>query len=281
MEEQNNLLPLNNNNNDNNINQDILLDNDQQPAIRELKSDDYQIIIFYSLPSSFYCILISIILMSQKSWYNYDIKKNENNDTYQTSHIISYLKIMIIIYSLYIIKAIFYYFLAMKFEINNTYYQIMISLIYFIIDLFYYISTIAGYYSYQRLSLNFIINNLYKCIFIYCLIFVGIVHICLFFLSCFYIFLSFIFSLNKFFDNEMGFIISQGELPDILDSLLVEQKADSNHCKDCYICLDGIEKGDDIIILNCNKSHFFHSKCIRKWLKYDISCPLCRKKNVL
>ena len=280
MEEVNNLLPLNNNN-DNNVNQDILLDNDEQPIIRELKSDDYQIIIFNSIPSSIYCILISIILLFQKNWYNYDIKKDENDDTYQTSHIISYLKIMLIIYSLYIIKAIFYYFLAMKFEINNTIYQIMISLIYFIIDIFYYISTIAGYYSYQRLSLNFIINNLYKCIFIYCLIFIGIVHICLFFISCFYIFLSFIFSLNSFFDNEMGFIINQGELPVILDSLLVNQKADSKHCKDCYICLEGIEKGDDIIILNCNKSHFFHSKCIKKWLRYDISCPLCRKKNVI
>ncbi len=278
MEEFNNLLPLNDNNN-NDENQDNLINNNQQ-VIRELKSDDYQIILFNSLPSSLYCIIISIILCLQKSNFNYDIKKDKNDDIYQASHIISYLKIMLIIYTFYIFKGIFHYFLAMKIEFNNNIYQIFISIIYFLIDLFYYIFTVAGYYSYQRLSLNFIINNLYKCIFIFCLIFIGIVHICLFFISCFYIILSFIFALNHFFDNERGFIINQGELPVILDSLLIEQKADSKHCQECYICLENIEKGDNIITLKCNESHFFHSNCIRQWLRYNISCPLCRQKYI-
>ena len=276
MEEYNNLLP---NNNDNNIMQENLNRNNEQPIDRELESDDYQIIIFNLLPSSFYCIIISIILcIPLSSFFNYD---NTNEDFSQIKHIMLYLKIMLFIYSFYILKALFYYYIAKKTEINNTCDQILITLIYSVIDIFYYFATVAGYYSYQRLSLKFIINNLYKCIFIYCLIFIGIVHICLFVLSCVYTVLTFIFSLNSFWDNEMGFIVNQGELPNILERLLTTQKADSQHCKQCLICLEDIEKGDDIITLKCDSSHFFHSKCIKKWLKYHISCPICEKQDII
>ena len=276
MEELNNLLPINNNANQDNF----LNNNNDQQVIRELESEDYQIIIFNFLPSAIYCIIITMILcIPIKSFFNGNNTIDE--DFSQVSHIISYLKIMFIIYSFYILKSIFYYQIVTKIEINNSIHQLLISLIYFIIDIFYYISTVAGYYSFQRLSLNFIINNLYKCIFIYCLIFIGIVHICLLFLNFFYILLSFIFSLNNFFENEMGFIAQQGELPMILDQLLVSQKADSQHCKACYICLDEIEKGQEIITLKCNNSHFFHSKCIKLWLRYNISCPLCRNQNII
>jgi hypothetical protein len=279
MEELNNLLPNNNdnNNNNNNIEEDT---NNDQLINRELESDDYQIIIFNSLPSSFYCIIISIILFIPfSSFFNYE--NNTKKDFSQISHLMSYLKIMLILYIFYIMKALFYYFIETKKEIDNIYYQILITLIYFMIDIFYYIATVMGYFSYQRLSLSFIINNIYKCIFIYCLIFIGIVHICLFFLSCFYILLTFIFSLNSFFDNEMGFLANQGEIPNILEKLLHTEKADSQHCKECLICLENIEKGDEIIILKCHKSHFFHSKCIKKWLKYNVNCPLCKKQNIL
>ena len=275
MDEADNLLPQNDNEN-----QDILVDN-AEPINIQLTSEDYKIIIFNSLPSSLYCIIISIILCLPKT--SFIFSKEEDNDIfYQMSHIISYLKIMLIIYFFYIIKAAFYYFSITKISIdNNTTIQILISLLYFLIDVFYYISTIAGYYSFKRLSLNFTINNLYKCIFIFCLIFIGIVHICLFFVSFFYILLSFIISLNSFFENESEFISNQGQLPVVLEKFLDIQKADSQHCGECYICLEDIEKGQEIITLKCNTKHFFHSPCIRKWLRTSISCPLCRQHNII
>ncbi len=276
MEEYNNLLP---NNNDNNIIQENLNRNNEQPIDRELESDDYQIIIFNLLPSSFYCIIISIILfIPLSSFFNYD---NTNEDFSQIKHIKSYLKIMLLIYIFYILKALFYYYIEKKTKMDNPHCQILYTLFYFVIDIFYYFASVEGYRSYQCLSLKFIINNLYKCIFIYCLIFIGIVHIGLFVLSCVYTFITFIFSLNSFRDNEMGFIANQGELPHILENLLDTQKADSQHCKECLICLEDIEKGDDIITLKCHRSHFFHSECIKKWLKYNISCPLCKKQNII
>ncbi|KAJ4958923.1 hypothetical protein NE237_026034 [Protea cynaroides] len=42
----------------------------------------------------------------------------------------------------------------------------------------------------------------------------------------------------------------------------------------CMICMDEFERGIEIAKLPC--SHFFHSKCILKWLKNKNSCPLCR-----
>ena len=272
------LLPLNNNNE--NDNQDNLPDNMQQPIVNELKSEDYQIIIFNFLPSSIYCLILSIILLIPKYCFYSNIKEYEE-ESYKLEHIFSYLKIMLIIFLCYIIKSIFYYLLVLKIEINSINYLSLISFIYFIIDLLYYVSTIAGYYSFSKLSLSFIINNLYPCIFIYYLIFAGIVHICLFFVSAFYILLFFLFSLHNFQDNEMGFIVNQRELPIILEPYLITKKANDQYCSECYICLENIEKGQDIIILKCNGHHFFHSDCIKKWLRSNISCPLYRQRNIL
>ena len=282
MEEIENLLPENDNNNNNNNNNNMIqnnLQNNEQVIPYELKGEDYQIIIFNFFPSSFYFIIINIILFIPKNKFYSDKKEIENYNQY--NHIFLYLKLISVIYILYIFKAMFYYLSIRKFELNNIYYKMLISFAYTLIDIFYYIFTVGGYYSFQKLSLNFIIYNLYTCIFIYFLIFIGIVHICLFFISCFYIFLSFFFSLNNFLDNEMDFIINQGELPEIFEQLLDNQKADSKHCGTCHICLESIEKGQDIIILKCNDLHFFHADCIKSWLKFGISCPLCRQKNIL
>jgi len=258
--------------------QDNLLDNNEDnyiPGPNELTSEDYQIIMVNFIPSLIYIIIISLILLCLNA-------KNPNfNEKNDIIHIIRYLQTLFVIYILYMGKSLFYYFLVTKVEIINNIFQILIPIIYFLIDISYYFSTISGYNSCKGLSLDYIINNLYKFIFIYSLIFVGIVHICLFFVSFFYILLSFIFSLSSFYDNEMGFIVQQGELPAILDKLLTVQKADKEHCKECYICLENIEKGQNIIILNCNKNHFFHSKCIRQWLRQNISCPLCRQQNII
>lgn len=278
MEEIENLLPENDNNN-NNIMEPNNLQNNAQLMPNELEGEDYQIIIFNFFPSLFYIIIISIILFIPDNKYFSNINEIQNIDQFR--HIFSYLQIMRIIYIFYIIKAIFYYLSIKKFEINNIYYKMIISFLYTLVDIFYYIFTVGGYYSFRKLSFDFIIYNLYICIFIYFLIFIGVVHTCLFFISCIYICLSFIFSLNSFLDNEMDFIINQGELPEIFEQLLDNQKADSNHCGTCHICLENIEKGQDIIILKCNDLHYFHDECIKSWLKYHISCPLCRKKNIL
>ena len=49
-----------------------------------------------------------------------------------------------------------------------------------------------------------------------------------------------------------------------------------NEYKNCSICLENYELGDKISYLPC--FHFYHSKCIKKWLKCSKRCPLCKKE---
>lgn len=44
----------------------------------------------------------------------------------------------------------------------------------------------------------------------------------------------------------------------------------------CTICSLDYEEHDKIIVLPCNLTHFFHEKCIGKWLCITPQCPVCR-----
>ena len=47
----------------------------------------------------------------------------------------------------------------------------------------------------------------------------------------------------------------------------------------CSVCLDEKSDHDNSVykmITQCN--HYFHKKCIDKWLKKNASCPICRNK---
>ena len=46
--------------------------------------------------------------------------------------------------------------------------------------------------------------------------------------------------------------------------------------KRCSICLENYKNGDDSIILPC--IHIFHSECIKKWMKNNAICPICKFK---
>ena len=50
---------------------------------------------------------------------------------------------------------------------------------------------------------------------------------------------------------------------------------EENNEKDCNICIECFNKGNNIIKLNC--SHEFHKDCIKKWLcDNSTKCPVCR-----
>ncbi|XP_069152155.1 E3 ubiquitin protein ligase RIE1-like [Solanum lycopersicum] len=46
----------------------------------------------------------------------------------------------------------------------------------------------------------------------------------------------------------------------------------------CCICLDTYEYGIELGKLSCG--HEFHCYCIWKWLKINISCPLCKMRDL-
>lgn len=44
---------------------------------------------------------------------------------------------------------------------------------------------------------------------------------------------------------------------------------------DCSICMDPAELGSEVTQLPCK--HWFHSECIKLWLKQHNTCPHCRR----
>ncbi|PLW04699.1 hypothetical protein PCANC_17706 [Puccinia coronata f. sp. avenae] len=46
----------------------------------------------------------------------------------------------------------------------------------------------------------------------------------------------------------------------------------------CGMCLQDYKPNDQVLILPCHPTHFFHRDCLRDWFKEYLNCPLCRKK---
>ena len=254
-----------------NENNQIAPENEEE---EELNDFDILTIFLNIVPSSFYSLIISLILI----FPNYD---NKEEYLSKAHHIILYLQIILIIYLLYIMKGLYFYFIIAKKKINNLNLKIIAQIFYLILDISYFVLTIAGNKSYKKLNLDFIINNIFKCVFIYSLIFVGCVHIFLFSINFLYIIIYFIWNLLNFLKDENSFIGRYPGLSSKFINLLNKQKADKNHTDTCSICLIDIEEGDYIIILSCSNLHYFHYDCIKKWLNNCFCCPLCKNKKLL
>lgn len=53
----------------------------------------------------------------------------------------------------------------------------------------------------------------------------------------------------------------------------------SSASRECSICLEGFEDGDELINLDC--MHRFHSSCLFPWIEVCGACPNCRKDIVV
>ncbi|OMJ85304.1 hypothetical protein SteCoe_13398 [Stentor coeruleus] len=48
-------------------------------------------------------------------------------------------------------------------------------------------------------------------------------------------------------------------------------------CKECVICFSEFEENDQVITLDCDVRHVYHSPCLKRWLRINNTCPICRK----
>ena len=69
-------------------------------------------------------------------------------------------------------------------------------------------------------------------------------------------------------NNRAAKIILQNFTEDIITNI-----KDENENNRCIICLEDYKINDIIIYLPC--IHFFHKKCIAKWIEKTINCPIC------
>lgn len=59
----------------------------------------------------------------------------------------------------------------------------------------------------------------------------------------------------------------------------------AKHAPSCSICLadfntrqkDENIAGDSVIPLECNAAHIFHAECLKEWVKFQFTCPICRE----
>jgi len=47
---------------------------------------------------------------------------------------------------------------------------------------------------------------------------------------------------------------------------------------ECSICMLEYKEGDKLIQLKCSPMHYFHEDCLKKWLRINGLCPICRAK---
>ena len=52
-------------------------------------------------------------------------------------------------------------------------------------------------------------------------------------------------------------------------------KKDISQVKCCWVCLETLKTGDDIIELHCGTGHIFHVEWLHFWVRRKITCPLC------
>lgn len=51
---------------------------------------------------------------------------------------------------------------------------------------------------------------------------------------------------------------------------------DSLKCRMCVICLDSYKVRDVLALCTCG--HIFHKKCLNKWLRWRLVCPMCMEE---
>jgi hypothetical protein len=49
----------------------------------------------------------------------------------------------------------------------------------------------------------------------------------------------------------------------------------------CTICATDYEEEDMVTVMQCDQRHFYHTECIKRWLRINANCPICRAPYVL
>jgi len=60
--------------------------------------------------------------------------------------------------------------------------------------------------------------------------------------------------------------------------VMAYNKAEHGQCEECSICMLEYHEGDKVICLDCSALHIFHEECLKRWLKINGNCPICRER---
>jgi hypothetical protein len=82
------------------------------------------------------------------------------------------------------------------------------------------------------------------------------------------------------------FISGGSQMPateDMLNSLSCEEYDSQRHVGDaiCTICAVEYSPREMVTVMQCDPRHFFHTECIKAWLKINANCPICRTPYIV
>ena len=65
---------------------------------------------------------------------------------------------------------------------------------------------------------------------------------------------------------------------DAINSLGSAQYTNTLHsCRECVVCMQIFTENEEVICLRCDPRHIFHSECLKRWLRINNTCPICRQ----
>lgn len=162
---------------------------------------------------------------------------------------------------------------------NIVSYKIFLFYIDSLLPISYYVCIYFSYLIYSQSNEKCFKLDTFTVFIFFTIIYIGIIS---FFQTCFYlisIFIYFFFFLESLINNPNFFYNQFGMDPEMIQNLPTI-KADKEHIGNCIICLKNINKGEQILILNCPGRHYFHGECIKSWLKCKVCCPICRNELI-
>ena len=243
-----------------------LNENQNIPFFDKLTQNDIMKLSIDIIPSFIYITLISLVIYS-------------TDKIYYTSFVIV-LKTLLFIFTLFILKGLFHSFCIATNKITLSHYKISIITMDFILNVCYYISIILSYLIFSGRPHNSFIKNIYITSLVFSITLIGIINLIQEAINLLMIIICFPIMVYNFISDPIEFYSTFGVSPEIVNNLPTI-KADKNHCKECVICTEDINEGEEILVLKCPGNHFFHSNCVKQWLMQNFSCPLCRSKNIL
>lgn len=190
------------------------------------------------------------------------------------------LNYIMVFYTIVLILSIISLILLYKNLLEDKKISIAKTVLTIIIELCYLALLIETVYYFSKMPKNCSPSSLYSTMFFFTFLIVAIANFFNYAFRFLMVIIFFPIFVIYFIKDPTSFYQHIGIDPDIIDNLPQDTATEEHNNTLCVICSENIEIGDKIIILKCDGRHFFHSECIKMWLKRKMVCPYCRSTNI-
>ena len=237
-----------------------------EPLISKISSRDLTDIINDIIPSFLFIIFLTLPFYYYPKYCNLNIYLS--------------MKTLIVIYILFILKALIKLGIIHFNQYNKVGCKIFLLILTLLTNICYYICLYLSYIIYSQSEPRCFRIDTFTIFIFFSIIIIGVISFFQTIINLVMLFVYFIYMIEAFVNNPIYFYNHYGMDPEMIKNLPTI-KADKKHICTCVICLKDIKEGDSILILNCPGKHYFHGDCIKDWLLIKTTCPMCRSELIL